>query len=83
MAVYDVPRGLSAMWCAGDASGVDRERLEGPEMGVREGWPIGRFACLPRSYGRVAGCMGAYCVQSERTDCAQPAGAKVLIAKRL
>ena len=76
MAVYDVPRGLSAMWCAGDASGVDRERLEGPEMGVREGWPIGRFACLPRSYGRVAGCMGAERVQGERTHRTGPADTK-------
>ena len=46
MAVYDVPRGLTAMWCAGDAPGVDRERLEGAHTGVREGRPIGRFACL-------------------------------------
>ena len=37
---------------------------------------IGRFACLPRSYGHVAGCMGAQCVQGERTHHARPAGAK-------
>ena len=76
MAVYDVPRGLTAMWCAGDAPGVDRERLEGPEMGVREGWPIGRFACLPRYYGRVASCMGAGRVQGERTHRTGPADTK-------
>jgi hypothetical protein len=37
---------------------------------------IGSFACLPRSYGHVAGCMGAQCVQGERTHHARPAGAK-------
>ena len=36
----------------------------------------GRFACLPRSYGHVAGCMGAQCVQCKRTHHARPAGAK-------
>ena len=43
MGVYSLPRGLSAMWCPGEASGVDIERLEGAHTGVREGRPIGRF----------------------------------------
>ena len=66
------------MWCPGEASGVDRERLEGAHTGVRvrEDRPIGRFACLASCYGRVVGCMGAERVQGERTHRARPAGAK-------
>ena len=64
------------MWCPGDASGVDRERLEGAHTGVREGRPIGSFACLKRSHGHVPRCMGAERVQGERTHRARPAGAK-------
>ena len=64
------------MWCPGEASGVDRERLEGAHTGVREGRPIGRFACLASCYGRVAGCMGAGRVQGERTHRAGPADTK-------
>ena len=48
-------------------------------MGVREGKPIGRFAYWRRSYGGVAGFMGAKCVQGERTHRAQPADAKKAI----
>ena len=44
--LYSVLRGLGAMWCAGDASGVDGERPGGAHTGLREGGPIGRFACL-------------------------------------
>ena len=67
------------MRCPGEASGVDRELLEGAHMGVREGRPIGRFAYWRRSYGRVAGFMGAKCVQGERTHRAQPDDAKKAI----
>ena len=70
------------MWCAGDASDVDRERSEGALAGVREGWPIGSFACLKRSHGHVPGCMGAARVQGERTHHARPAGAKKTILIR-
>ena len=64
------------MWCPGDASDVDRERLEGAHTGVREGRPIGSFACLKRSHGHVPRCMGAERVQGERTHRTRPAGAK-------
>ena len=52
------PRLLSASSASG--SEVTSKTPKHPlQMGVREGWPIGRFACLPRYYGRVASCMGA------------------------
>ena len=35
--LYDVTRDLGAMLCAGDASDVDGERLEGAQRGVSEG----------------------------------------------
>ena len=60
------------MWCPGDASGVDRERLEGAHTGVREGRPIGSFACLKRSHGHVPGTLYRSAervgVQGERTQ---------------
>ena len=42
---------------------------------VREGRP-GRSACLASCYGSVAGCMGAGCVQGERTHRTGPADTK-------
>ena len=73
LGVCSLTCGLSAMWCAGDASDVDRERLEGAQTGVREGQPYRPFrvlAALLRSYSGVYGSL----VYAERAYASRTAG---------
>ena len=82
MGLFDVLRGLSAMWSAGDVSCVHGQRLEGAHMGLREGGQIGRSACLPRCNGHVAGSMRAERVQGERRHHGHCADAKKIQGER-
>jgi hypothetical protein len=59
LGLHGVPRGLSAMWCAGYASDVDRERLKGAQMGVCEGGPDRQFRVFEAVSRSCSGLCGS------------------------
>ena len=78
--MYDVPRDLSAMQCAGYGSNVDRCHLEGARMGVHEGcadrlfrvfgvilWSLsGLYGCQACAERAYASRLACWCKRNDR-----------------